>query len=353
MSGPGPFLAVLLACTILVVGLAELHSLKKWNRRVVLQCQLDMRLTEPGEIATLSYRLSNTASWPLSFVSVSFLFDKAVEIREEGRDEAPGLRARNSYIVDTALRPRQACRGAIRLSLRERGSYTLGRVYLETGDLLGLRSVIRSFDLPISVVCTAGPAPEQPELETLGGFLGDVSVRRFILEDPGLILGYREYTGAEPMSAISWLQTARTGRLMVKQHDYTVDTDVAVLVDIEAVKKPLAERCLSLVRTVCDELERLQIPYVVLSNGDLRSGEKGVGRVHNFEIQRRIGVCRFVRYRGFRHLLASCAADGARKGYIVVAPARSEELTAGVRRLRAASGSRVCVLTGKEGEANA
>jgi hypothetical protein len=257
------------------------------------------------------------------------------------------------YTVDTFLLPHRVFRGTVHLSFRERGCHMPGRIYVETGDLLGLRTKLRSFDLPFSVICTAAPAEEQPELRPLGGFLGDISVRRFILEDPSILLGYREYTGYEPMKAISWLQTARTGHLMVKQHDFTVDTDVAVLVDLEACKKAVAERCLSLARTVCDELERLRIPYVVLSNGDLYARQKGVGRVHNFEIQRRIGLCRFLRRQAFPRLLSRCAAEGAGKGYIVIVPALCEEIEAGVRLLRSASGAQVCVLTGKEAEADA
>ena len=353
MSAPGPILAVVLAFAVLAAFLAELHSLLRWNARAVLRCQLDMRLTEPGELVTLSYRLGNTAPWPLTTVSVTFRFDSAVEILEEDRTEGAGNDARSIYTVDTSLGPHRLCRGSVRLRFRERGYHALGRAYVETGDFLGLRTVIRAFDLPLSMVCTAKSVEDRAELEPLGGFLGDVSVRRFILEDPSMILGCREYSGVEPMKDISWLQTARTGRLMVKQHDYTVDTDVAVLVDVEAVKKPLAERCLSLVRTVCDELEQRRIPYVVLSNGDLHSGPKGSGRLHNFEIQRRIGMARFVRRLGFGHVLAHCVADSARRGYIVVAPGQSRELTAGLTRLRAASGMPICVLLGKEEETDA
>ena len=83
MSAPGPILAVVLAFAVLAAFLAELHSLLRWNARAVLRCQLDMRLTEPGELVTLSYRLGNTAPWPLTTVSVTFRFDSAVEILEE------------------------------------------------------------------------------------------------------------------------------------------------------------------------------------------------------------------------------------------------------------------------------
>ena len=156
------------------------------------------------------------------------------------------------------------------------------------------------------------------------------------------------------MKRISWLQTARTGQLMVKNHDFTVDTDVAVLVDLEHCQKSVAERCLSLVRTVCDLLEDLRIPYAVLSNGDLFATEKGSGRRHNFEVQRRVGLSRFVRYRSFASLAAQWNRPGfSQRGCIVIAPSAAPELTQTLTRLESASGTQVCLLIGEEGKSHA
>ena len=350
---PGTIFICGLIGAVLTAAVLELWSRKAWNRRIVLKCGLDMHPTEPGELMTFTYRIGSTAFWPIPSVSVSFHFLNAIELREEdGEAEADG-QPRTVFSRETSLLPHRVLRGTVRISCRERGVHSLGRIYVETGDFLGLRPVVRAFDIPLSVICTAAPVEERVEVQPLGGFLGDVSVRRFILEDPSMILGYREYTGAEPMKSISWLQTARTGRLMVKKHDFTVDTDVAVLLDVEACHQAEAERCLSLVRTVCDALERRQIPYTVLSNGDLQSRQKGVGRAHCFEIQRRIGVSRFVRRLGFSHILALCAADSSGRGYILIAPKLTEEIRAGLGRLRKASGGRVLVLTGKGADGDA
>ena len=38
----------------------------------------------------------------------------------------------------------------------------------------------------------------------LGGMIGDISVNRFIFEDPMLTIGFSDYTGREPMRDISW-----------------------------------------------------------------------------------------------------------------------------------------------------
>ncbi len=331
---------------------AEILSLTADSRRVVLRCETDMRLTEPGEAVTLSYRVRNTAFWPLFFVGFSFRFDDGVEVLEDEawkeKHRIGGLLGR-TYSFDAMLPPHRSLRGRIRLCFRDRGLHSLGKVYVETGDFLGFRSRVCSFDIPGRIVCTAAPLPDVPALKPLGGFLGDISVRRFLLEDPSLVLGYRDYTGSEPMKAISWAQTARNGRLMVKNHDFTVDLDVAVLVDLEYCRKPVAERCLSLLRTVCDRLEAAQIPYAVCSNGDLFETEKGVGRKHSFEIQRRIGLSRFVRYRRFEELAARWAAGGlGRRGWIVVTPRADADLRSSLERLLAARDTRLCLLSGEE-----
>lgn len=349
---PQSLITVIVVSVLIGAVIAEVLSLALNKRHVALRCEVDMRLTEPDEVVVLTYRVRNTAFWPMPYVGFSFLFDDGVEIREEESWKAAhqvGSLVGKMYSFDACLMPHRILRGSIRFSFRERGLHNLGRVYVETGDFLGLRSSVRTFEIPGRLICTARPLPEAPELRPLGGFLGDVSVRRFILEDPSLVLDYRDYTGAEPLKQISWSQTARTGRLTVKKHDFTVDADVAVLVDVESCKKPSAERCLSLTRTVCDRLEAARVPYAVLSNGDLFETEKGVGRMHSFEVQRRIGLSRFVRYRRFDELVSQCIRAGLeRRAWIVVAPQPDGALTAALHRLQLASDTQVCLLTGEE-----
>ncbi len=354
---PQSLIVVILLSILAAVAAAEILSLKFDLDRISMRCSVNMSLTEPDEIATLRFRLQNNSALPLPFVGFSFVFSEAVEVREDEawmKAQGEDSMFSRSYSWHASLMPYRGLRGTLRFSLKERGLHELGRVYLETGDFLGFRSRVRSFAIESRVVCTARSLREDPDLAPLGGYLGDISVRRFILEDNSLILGYREYTGVEPMKDISWPQTARTGVLTVKKHDYTVDADVAVLLDIEDCARPVAERCLSLVRTVCDMLEAGKIPYAVLSNGDLSEIEKGMGRRHCFEVQRRIGLSRFARYRSFGALTGQWSRPSfGRRGFIVIAPRSTPELAGDLARLESASGVRALLLTGEEALSNA
>lgn len=349
--------SVIIGLVIVVLAVLELLSLRLDCKLLSIRFELNMTLTEPDEVATLTYVIQNRSFLPMPFVSLCFSFPEAVEIRE---DEAwiAAHRAKGTTIhalnFNVFLRPRRAYRGRLHFSLKKRGLHNLGRVYVEIGDFLGFRSTVRNFEIPQKIICTARALEEPPLLEPLGGFLGDISVRRFIMEDPSLILGYRDYTGTEALKSVSWLQTARTGQLMVKKHDVTVDADVAVLLDIAHCDDAAAERCLSLVRTVSDALEARQIPYSVMSNGDLFETKKGVGRKHSFEVQKRIGLSCFVHYRSFQELLSQWSRPSFEmRGCIVIAPRSTPELSAALAQLEVSSGMRVCFLKGEEVEAHA
>ena len=335
---------------VIALGVIELLSMNIL-RRIAFRCEVNMSLTEPDEVATLSYRVYNTSNWPIMFVGFSFRFDDAVEVREseewKQRHNSGGVR--NMYGSELFLLPHKGVKGTIRFSLKQRGVFSLGKVYLETGDFLGLKNDVASRDLNQKIVCTARLTDRDADLRILGGLLGECTGRRVSCDDPSLVLGYREYTGHEPLKDISWTQTSKLNRLMVKNHDFTVDCDAAVLVDIEPTEKQTAERCLSLVRTVCEYLETEKIPYALRSNGDLFETERGNGRSHLMAIQRKIGRANFVSYSAFDSLVTRMiATEREFRGYIVIVPRRTKQNEASIARLRIGANAEVFVLAAEE-----
>lgn len=184
-----------------------------------------------------------------------------------------------------SLMPRQRCRRQVRFAIGKRGAYQVGSYRLSAGDLLGVSEVsVHGGGQELVVM------PERSDdlgmLQALGGFLGDISVRRFILEDPILTVGFRDYTGREPMKAISWTRTAMTGALQVKQYDHTAEQNVVVLLNVEGGSGKDLEECFRMTRSVCEELERKKIPYAFRTNGNLPGP---VGKV--FSLASGLGGC--------------------------------------------------------------
>ncbi len=340
--------------TVIGIAVFEIISLKMLGRHLRVEYEADTGLVEPGETLTFRYAVYNMSSWPILFLRVSLYLDDAAVLREDPKKNRHVRQDRFGTRVDHRLYllPRRRFAGKVRLSFDARGIHRIGKIYLETGDFMALRSDVITQELDTRVVCTAKLSSDPVDVRTLGGFLGDISVRRFIHEDPSLLIGYQEYTGNEPMKKISWMQTARTGQLMVKKNDYTVDTNVAVLVNMQNSSRGDMEACLRLVRSVCEHLEAARIPYALLSNGDLHSAAEGQGRPHLFGILRRIGRSDLACFSSFRQLVERCAyARREGRSYIVVTPPLSEEGKADLALLQRFSDHELCVLCGREGGA--
>ena len=327
--------------------------------RLTYSFSCDTLLAEPGQPVTLSSTVENRSRMPILYVQLLEYLPAAATLLEDEAWMAEHVRARPLEVCvedASSLLPRRRRTSRTRFSLPQRGWYRLGGVTLSAGDFLGLRESLRREAATGEVVVIPSRCADPGILQTLGGFLGDISVRRFILEDPILTVGFREYTGREPMKAISWPQSARAGQLLVKQYDYTVDVTATVLLNAEGGGRGQLEQCYRLTRTVCEALEAKGIPYDFRTNGDLTGPvdflswvSEGLGRQHLNTILYGLGRAN-CRCRGSLEQLVQKCLLQPRPGqsYIVVTPPLSPRGSQLLERLRAASGGSVCVLTGEE-----
>lgn len=131
------------------------------------------------------------------------------------------------------LRGYRKCRRVWKVRCEKRGIMTIDNATLTISDLFGLTKnakVFKSFD-SVRVL----PIPAEMETGELSGdlFIGSMQVRRFVLPDPFVISGAREYTGREPMNRIHWAQTARTGSVMVYNNEYTTERRVMIIINMQ------------------------------------------------------------------------------------------------------------------------
>ena len=326
-----------LLVTVLLLTAVEILSRREKLRRLVIRFELDTPLVEPGEEVNLRYTVTNPSRFPQLCVGLTLRLDPVFTVCEEeawmrrhATVDFSGTRVDRNFF----LAPGRKLSGKLRFSVKERGLFDFGKYYLESGDFLGLKPMLRTGNVDLRIICTAPSCP-LAEVRALGGELGEVSVRRFIQDDPSLVLGYREYSGREPMKQISWNQTAKAGKLIVRQNDYTTDRVAAVLVNMDPSRPKLMERCLSLTRTVCQQLEEAHVPYGLQSNGDLFSLSQGLGKSHLFFIQRRIGLSRLTGYTGFPALIESCLRrKNGSCTYVIVTPHLDPGVQQAVARLR-------------------
>ena len=291
----------------------------------------DERLVDPGERFHVDLTLQNTGRHYILFAQLEEHLDGAFQVHDSDARLRPGPANSTFVTFSTWLRPRQEVRFRIPVSIDARGLYSLAPLKLSSGDFLGLDAQIRRSGQFRAVVVAPREAEDQRFADVLSGFLGDISVRRFIHEDPVLTTGFREYTGREPMKQISWTQSARGRGLIVKVFDHTAEPRVTVLLNADTRSEDrveLLERCCSMARTVCRILEEQGVQYDFATNAELagaiggasREIGEGLGTSHFTAVLDCLGriICRKA-FSGER-LLAETADSGLTRGCILITP---------------------------------
>ena len=332
---PFVFLFLIVVITIIQIKLAS-ESLA----HLVYRYHFDMKLAEPGEKITFSSEVVNGWSFPMMYLNMVETMPK--EFRHNYGKE---IRDRHRLF----LMPHRRFRHELAFSFPHRGVYRKGSCYLEAGDFLGFTSKVVNRTIDTDIVIMPKKCEDERIIQTLGGYLGDVSVRRYILEDPVLTVGFNEYTGHEPLKSISWMESARQGRLMVKKNDYTVDTNVALVLNMEQGTETEREKALEIVRMVAEQLEEKRIPYQFLSNSDIGSVPEGFGLQHLNHLLEKLGRSSLNCFSSFSQLVDRCRRERKNnRSYIFVAAEITDEDQRDLDRLRVDADHELCLLTVKE-----
>ena len=107
--------------------------------------------------------------------------------------------------------------------------------------------------------------------------IGDIVSRRRLFEDVFSFRGIRDYTRTDPLSAVNWKATARTGKMMVNLRDYTFGQEVRILLNLEEPNyrygEDVLENAIRIAATVACRCISDRIPVSLVSNACVTSEE--------------------------------------------------------------------------------
>ncbi|MCL2126126.1 MAG: DUF58 domain-containing protein [Oscillospiraceae bacterium] len=261
-------------------------------------------LAAPDEVFDMVSNLTNKSRRFVPFIKASETLPAQIKLHSPDAKISVDFKGDMRHSYTTYLMPRSALRRVEKASISQRGRYMFNSAMLSGGDFLGLNENVKRVS-PYSEIVIYPKEYDSGKIgDVLGGFLGDVSVRRFIMEDPVLTAGFREYTGREPMKAISWSQSARAGKMMVRSFDYTTEPSVTVLLNVECscgedgerAREALIETSYSMTHTVCKILEERRVKYDFYTNAtssgafsDWSYISEGLGKQHFYTILEGMG----------------------------------------------------------------
>ena len=347
-------LAIVLYCT-------EIWSLRNAMTGIRYRSDCSKILVEPDTEFDLISTISNRSRRFVPFIRLEEMLPSESDVHMKNavlrRTHTQELR----LVSSAYLMPKSSLERRICLSLPARGRYLFQGANLRVGDFLGLSETGESFSSMNEIVVYPKAVPRPDVNDMLGGFLGEISARRYILEDPVLAVGTREYTGREPMKNISWSHSARVGKLMVRQFDYTIEPSVSVLLDMNTFQATdntdkLIESCFSLARSVCMILEEKGIRYDFITNATTANAisrwsymAEGLGGRHYYAILEGLG-------RASRRSVESFGATINRiigkqeqnKATIIITPDRASEKQRLAARLQNQNGGKTIFLYGED-----
>jgi hypothetical protein len=335
-------------------------SAKNIHKYIKYSFTLSHILKAPDEKFDLITEVVNTGYHFVPHVKLIEFLPASIEIHDNKENISVGYYDSQYRIVsDIFLFPRGVYRNKINASIPKRGFYTFNKMYMTGGDFLSLAMPYRLEKFFNKEIIIYPPLKAFNRIQNLmAGFLGEKSVRRFLYEDPNITVGFNDYTGREPMKSISWLQSAKTGKIVVKSFDYTYDASVVVLLNVEHGGfngddyTDIIENCFSLTHSVCRWLEDKKIKYSFCMNakpiGTLINPwqylHDGLGGSHYTKILEGLGRASYEPAESFSSLLKRSKKNHYDSPYRIIITPGNEKDT--VRLLKKHEADKAIVISG-------
>lgn len=119
------------------------------------------------------------------------------------------------------------------VTCERRGLYRLESITMTTGDPFGLIRKNRTYPIELQLLIYPTLLNFEELPLPIHSWLGELPVKRWIVEDPFLTAGIREYSAGDPMGLVNWKATARTGTMQVHKKDYSADSRLVICLNVE------------------------------------------------------------------------------------------------------------------------
>lgn len=218
--------------------------------------------------------IENDKRLPVAWLRLESEFPAAFRFRGQPSQKMELGNVYQTHTSGFALMPRRRVSRRHFLTCESRGVFQLSTVFMTSGDLFGFVQHARSENIKTPLIVYPALLDQAQLPLSWHNWQGDFSVRRWIMEDPFLIEGSREYAAGDPMNRIDWKASARTGGLQVYKQGYSADPRVMIVLDIGKVVVGLrggggeaeAEHAISLAATCATHLIASGIPVGFVHN---------------------------------------------------------------------------------------
>lgn len=236
-----------------------------------------------------------------------------------------------------------------KLKCIKRGVFHIDRISLVTGDLLGNSVNSKGLYIKPGLMVYPQTIDLDKTFIPVNYLQGDITVKRWIIEDPFIVSGVREYASGDPMNKIHWNSAAHTGRLMVRREDYTSQNGVSVFLNIQSIEneyfdsvyKDYIELGIKACATIFDICLRSGIPARFACNGttdsktrDMIFTTEATGRGHMQSLFSILARLELRRIRDFEDFLRDTGKDIVNSEVVFITSYLNDKITGLIRTMK-------------------
>lgn len=246
------------------------HSLyrKNWLKNLTASVKFQQPECMVGEENAIIEVINNAKNLPLPVLHAKLSVDRSLRFDNQDNSSITDSYHRNDVFCVLA---NQKITRQLSFRAQKRGYYEIPSVELVAKDLFLTGVFAESVKNHTHLYVYPEPI-RGVEIDTLSmTLLGEMQVRKNLLEDPFIFNGIREYTTGDTMNRVNWKSSARTGDLMVNQFHHSSDQYIKILLNLEPniMNRPeeLLEESIRLASELSGRYLRDNVPVMFASNG--------------------------------------------------------------------------------------
>ncbi|HEY8421722.1 MAG TPA: DUF58 domain-containing protein [Thermoclostridium sp.] len=333
----------------IVILLIESYTVMKYGlSKISIERKFDTLHASLGQSVHLIETISNRKLLPVPWLKVESRIDSGLKF---GHQEDLNILQDEFHISVFSMLPYTRIIRTHNVKCTKRGYYHLKSAALTARSITGSVSAMKdeTTDAKLYVFPRILTLPEMNFPSH--SWQGDMVVRRWILEDPFIHAGIREYNTSDPMKNINWKASARFGALQVNQYDPTAQHRLMILLNVDTKlnqwtitdEPERVEYGISVAATVLEYAYKNVIEAGFGSNGFLKDMEKepiriepASGKNQLVKIMECLARLVILRSITFNTLLdKELEKDPSNMDYLFITAIVDDETEERIRRLRA------------------
>jgi uncharacterized protein (DUF58 family) len=337
---------------------------KRWGfSGIIYTRSFSTRGVFEGEEAEMVERILNQKLLPLPWLRIESKMNPNLEFYQQS-----DLRIKHGEFHRSifSLMPYTGITRRHRVKCLKRGCYRLTSAAMTLGDLFGTYDESKDFTVNAEILVFPRLVPVNEIPLPSHSWQGDITVKRWILEDPFMISGVRDYQWGDPLNRISWKASARTGELKVYNRDFTADPRLMILLNIDqseamwdaVTNMDLVERGISYAISLAQHAISNGIPVGFGCNAyqidqkdrPIRIGPS-MSKEHLYfllEVMAKLIIVRSMTF--FTFLEEELSRQTSALDYLFITPYTSDRMNQQISRLRSRGNSVEILLLDKESE---